>query len=177
MCSLRLAISHLSVFVTAAEFSGTAAGIARTRHSLCRDSNRLEGHSRNKDSNHGALQSLTVSRIPSSAKLVCKRCKTDLQSGALVCKNCHALVHAEELEQLAAGAKMLEQRGELLQAKEQWLKGIQLLPADSKQAAWIQDHARSLELAASVSTPKPASKEVAGTFCSTCSDCGRAQQG
>ena len=81
-----------------------------------------------------------------------------------MCKNCHALVHAEELEQLAAGAKMLEQQGELLQAKEQWLKGIQLLPADSKHAAWIQDHARSLELAASVSTPKPASKKSLGRF-------------
>src|SRR5262249_7182203 len=90
-------------------------------------------------------------------------CKTVLPSGSLVCKNCHALVHAEELEQLAAGAKMLEEQGQLLQAREQWLKGTALLPAESRQSAWIQDHARRLELAASVSPP-PVGKKSLGRF-------------
>ena len=72
-------------------------------------------------------------------------------------------MHAEELEQLAAGAKMLEEQGQLLQAREQWLKGTALLPAESRQSAWIQDHARRLELAASVSPP-PVGKKSLGRF-------------
>src|SRR5262245_9210895 len=59
---------------------------------------------------------------------------------------------------------MLEEHGQLLQAREQWLKGIGLLPADSKQAGWIQDHARRLELAPSVSPPQPVGKKSLGRF-------------
>jgi Zn-dependent protease len=81
-----------------------------------------------------------------------------------VCRHCHALVHADELEQLAAGARLLEERGDLLQAKEQWLKGIGMLPADSKQAAWIEEHARSLDRARSVSGSAAAPKRGFGRF-------------
>jgi Zn-dependent protease len=87
-----------------------------------------------------------------------------LPSGALVCRHCHALVHVEQLEQLAEAAKMLEEQGDLVHAKEQWLKGVAMLPADSKQAAWIQDHARNLDLAASVSVAQPAQKKSLGRF-------------
>lgn len=61
---------------------------------------------------------------------------------------CHTLVHAEKLEQLAAGAKALEGQGEVLQAREHWLKALELLPQESKQAEWIRNHVRQLELSA-----------------------------
>jgi Zn-dependent protease len=65
-----------------------------------------------------------------------------------VCDQCHALVYSQELERLAANAKALEAKGQLRQAREQWLTGLPLLPPNSKQADWIQRHARSLDDAA-----------------------------
>jgi Zn-dependent protease len=88
--------------------------------------------------------------------VICKRCSAEIPPDALVCKQCHALVHAEQLETLSAGAKMLEEQGDLVHAREQWLKAIELLPADSRQAVWIQEHASRLSLAASVTTPREA---------------------
>jgi Zn-dependent protease len=75
----------------------------------------------------------------------CKRCAGELIPGALVCEQCHALVHSEELERLAADAKALEAKGQLRQARAQWLMGLPLLPPTSKQASWIEHHARSLD--------------------------------
>jgi Zn-dependent protease len=65
-----------------------------------------------------------------------------------VCDHCHALVHSEELERLSAEAKALEANGDLRQAQEKWLTGLQLLPPTSKQADWIKQHAEELETAA-----------------------------
>ena len=87
----------------------------------------------------------------------CKRCSHDLAPGALVCDKCHALVHSEKLDQLATEAKQLEARGELRQAREHWLMGLPLLPPNSRQANWIQDHARSLDAAADRIQPPPPS--------------------
>ena len=78
----------------------------------------------------------------------CKRCASELVLGALVCDQCHALVHSEELERLAADAKALEAKGQLRQAREQWFMGLRLLPPTSRQAQWIEQHARSLDIAA-----------------------------
>jgi Zn-dependent protease len=78
----------------------------------------------------------------------CTRCSRELPAGATECENCHALVHASQLERIAAEAKALENKGELRQAREQWLMSLPLLPRSSKQAAWIRDHALALDLAA-----------------------------
>jgi len=78
----------------------------------------------------------------------CGRCSRELPAGATECENCHALVHASHLERIAAEAKALESKGELRQAREQWLMSLPLLPGNSKQAAWIRDHALALDLAA-----------------------------
>jgi Zn-dependent protease len=78
----------------------------------------------------------------------CTRCSRELPAGATECENCHALVHASQLERIAAEAKALESKGELRQAREQWLMSLPLLPRNSKQAAWIRDHAQALDLAA-----------------------------
>jgi len=87
----------------------------------------------------------------------CKRCSHELAPGALVCGQCHALVHSEKLDQLAAEAKQLEAVGNLRQAREHWLMGLPLLPPNSRQADWIQQHARSLDAAASQIQPPPPS--------------------
>jgi Zn-dependent protease len=87
----------------------------------------------------------------------CKRCSSELGPGALVCDRCHALVHSERLDQLASEAKALEASGDFRQARELWLMGLPLLPANSRQASWIQEHARSLEVAAERVQPPPPS--------------------
>ena len=78
----------------------------------------------------------------------CKRCASELAPGAVECDRCHALVHAEDLERLAAEAKNFEAKGDLRQAREHWLMALPLLPAASRQAAWIRDHALQLDLRA-----------------------------
>lgn len=78
----------------------------------------------------------------------CRRCARDLPPGALVCDQCHALVHSQELDRLASEAKALESKGDLRQARERWLAGLPLLPRTSKQYDWIKEHARGLEVAA-----------------------------
>jgi Zn-dependent protease len=83
----------------------------------------------------------------------CKHCTCPLAPGAKVCPQCHALVHAEELQRLAASAKLLEQRGDLMQARAQWLKALELLPAESNQTEWVRDKAQKLELAAPAAPP------------------------
>jgi Zn-dependent protease len=76
----------------------------------------------------------------------CSRCSHPLAPGALECENCHALVHADELDQLSKEAKTLESKGELHMARDRWLMALPLLPRGSKQADWIQAHRRELEL-------------------------------
>lgn len=85
--------------------------------------------------------------ITESPELIqkCKRCARALPAGALACESCHALVHSETLDAMAGEAKRLEALGKPREAKEQWLAAIPLLPAHSKQARWIEDHARSLD--------------------------------
>ncbi|MGA3093121.1 MAG: site-2 protease family protein [Terriglobales bacterium] len=78
----------------------------------------------------------------------CKRCACELGPAALVCNQCHALVHSEELERLASEAKALETKGQLREARDLWRMGLPLLPHDSRQADWIEHHARSLDKAA-----------------------------
>jgi Zn-dependent protease len=58
------------------------------------------------------------------------------------------MVHAAQLEQLAAQAQAHEQRRELVAAGENWQAALALLPADSSQAAWVR--AKLAELSASV---------------------------
>src|SRR5260370_39518190 len=68
--------------------------------------------------------------------------------GALACDRCHALVHADEMERLAAQARALEAQSRLMEARDRWLSILPLLPNDAKQAEWIGDEARELETAA-----------------------------
>ncbi len=92
----------------------------------------------------------------------CKRCARELAPGALVCDQCHALVHSEELDRLAAEAKALEAKGDFWRARERWLAGLYLLPRTSKQYDWIKEHARGLEVAAhQAQIPEPSDNKWA----------------
>jgi Zn-dependent protease len=75
-----------------------------------------------------------------------------------VCDQCHALVHSEQLDLLAAEAKALEAKGDPRQARERWLMGLPLLPPASRQADWIQQHTRALDAAAERLQPAPPSE-------------------
>ena len=75
----------------------------------------------------------------------CPRCRCELAAGALVCDQCGALVHRDELSQLSTQAKLLEESGELLQARETWLSALPMLPPNASQAKWIRKHASHLE--------------------------------
>lgn len=103
-----------------------------------------------------------MSSTPSELIRSCKRCSRELAPGALACKQCHALVHAEELEGLAAGAKALEEQGELPQARERWLRALELLPPESTQAEWVRKQAHKLELAANTAAPPETKNKWAG---------------
>ena len=65
--------------------------------------------------------------------------------GALACERCHALVHADEMDRLAAEARALEAQSRLMEARDRWVSILPLLPYESKQAEWIREHARQLE--------------------------------
>jgi Zn-dependent protease len=62
------------------------------------------------------------------------------------------------LDRLATEAKELEAKGDPRLARERWLQGLPLLPPNSRQADWIQQHARSLDLAAQRLQPPPPSE-------------------
>jgi Zn-dependent protease len=74
----------------------------------------------------------------SAAPEACARCGKPLAPGALVCGNCQAMVHADRLEELAASARAHEERKELVAAHSDWQAALELLPADSSQAAWVR---------------------------------------
>ena len=84
----------------------------------------------------------------------CKSCARELSTGALVCKQCHTLVHAAELQQISAGAQMFEKDGEPQKALEAWQRALALIPDDVEQKKWVRDKIRNLEAAASVATEK-----------------------
>jgi Zn-dependent protease len=53
-------------------------------------------------------------------------------------------VHAAALEQLAASARLHEDRHETIEARDDWLKALELLPADSAQAGWVRTNTERL---------------------------------
>src|SRR5262245_875030 len=57
---------------------------------------------------------------------------------------------------------MLEEQGDTARAKQQWTEARKLLPPDSGQASWIEEHARRLDVFATVSAPRPAPSKWVG---------------
>lgn len=77
-------------------------------------------------------------------QLNCSRCMAPLLPEDKLCLQCHALVHADELEALRNQALILERGGDAGRSREVWLSMLPLLPAGSNQAQWIEDHVRAL---------------------------------
>jgi Zn-dependent protease len=63
----------------------------------------------------------------------CARCETELAPDAVVCPACRSLVHKDTLEHLAATAEARAAAGELVKAREEWLRALALLPVESQQ--------------------------------------------
>jgi len=84
------------------------------------------------------------SSLTPALKQTCSACSRDLPAGTLACPECHALVHAEELQQLSTKAKELEAQNQFRAARDEWIHALALLPHDSSQAEWIRVHARQL---------------------------------
>jgi Zn-dependent protease len=76
----------------------------------------------------------------------CPNCLHDLALGVVACPECHTLVYGPQLEALAKEAKSFESAGQFSHAREAWNSSLAMLPHDSKQAEWVRDHVRSMEL-------------------------------
>jgi Zn-dependent protease len=96
-----------------------------------------------------------LSTITHSLISTCPNCEFNLPLGSLACPQCHALVYSVRLEQLTRDARALEARGMAPQARELWATSLTLLPHDSRQAIWVQEHLASLA-AAENALPQPA---------------------
>ena len=87
-----------------------------------------------------------MSTLTPSVVRECPHCRHTLPLGATACPECHTLIYGAELEAIARDAKALEARGDYGQAREMWNRSLPLLPHDSKQAEWVRDHVRVLEM-------------------------------
>jgi len=76
----------------------------------------------------------------------CPQCGHELALGTTACPECHTLLYGAQLNVIARDAKAFEVNGDYGQAREMWNRSLPLLPADSKQAEWIRDRVRALEL-------------------------------
>jgi len=74
----------------------------------------------------------------------CRRCGAELPASILACAECHALVHAAELQAISAKALELESKSDFQSAITEWNRAFLLLPRDVAQASWI--HALLAEL-------------------------------
>ena len=67
----------------------------------------------------------------------CPQCGTEIAPALLACPACRRLVHAEELQRLAAAAERDEQAANFTAALAAWRQALDLLPADSRQFATV----------------------------------------
>ena len=75
----------------------------------------------------------------------CATCGTQLAPSLLSCPACHALVHAAQLNQLAAAAEAARAGGDRVGALRNWRDALDLLPAGSAQFAAVHAQIVALE--------------------------------
>jgi Zn-dependent protease len=83
----------------------------------------------------------------------CSHCAGVLAPADLACGSCHTLVHAVTLEQMAASARLYEEGHKIIEARDVWLKAIELLPPDSTQAEWVRGNVERLNGLAARAAP------------------------
>jgi Zn-dependent protease len=74
----------------------------------------------------------------------CPDCGLLLAPALLVCPQCQALVHRQQLQEFAAQAEQARARGDLAEAMASWRKALPLLPTESKQHAQLLKNIREL---------------------------------
>jgi Zn-dependent protease len=67
----------------------------------------------------------------------CPQCGTEIAPALLACPACHRLVHADELQRLAADADRSTEAGDFTTALGAWRRALDLLPPDSRQFATV----------------------------------------
>ena len=72
------------------------------------------------------------------------RCGTELPPTLLVCPSCNALVHADELKQLAVDAEKAEAANDAARAVTLWRQALDRLPPNTKQYNAILDRVSAL---------------------------------
>ncbi len=97
--------------------------------------------------------SRVVSSFASDVSQTCPRCGRALAPGALECGQCKSLLHADQVEQYAAHARVREAHGDLQQAREYWLACLPLLPTQPQHAGWVRQHIQELDSAIHSSQP------------------------
>ena len=70
--------------------------------------------------------------------MTCTQCGADLAPGLLVCPSCHALVHRDELKNLATQAEAEAAAGAHTNALVHWRRALELLPPHSAQHTAIR---------------------------------------
>src|SRR5262245_42277168 len=74
----------------------------------------------------------------------CPGCGTVVARALLSCPACQTLVHGTLLKELAATAHAAAGQGDLAGALVAWRRSLDLLPADSRQHAWVADQIATL---------------------------------
>jgi Zn-dependent protease len=76
--------------------------------------------------------------------MTCTQCGAELAPNFLACPSCHALVHRDELKNLAAQAEAFTATGALSDALGKWRRALELLPPHSSQHAVIRQKMEQL---------------------------------
>lgn len=66
-------------------------------------------------------------------QIECRNCRALIPAAVLVCPSCHALVHAEELNQLAGEADVCEGEGDFAGALQSWRAALDKVPPGTTQ--------------------------------------------
>lgn len=86
----------------------------------------------------------------------CPDCSMWLPPGTLVCPECHAILYARYLNQLAQAATAQEQASDLSGARQIWQQALTWLPSGTTQAQAIEQHVAQLDAQAKATTDQRA---------------------
>lgn len=89
----------------------------------------------------------------------CPGCGTEVSPARQSCPLCHALIHADELRQLARDAENAEAADRPAEALTAWRRALELLPPESGQAQAIAQRAEALSRRAEASGKAAGPKE------------------
>jgi Zn-dependent protease len=92
----------------------------------------------------------------------CSSCGTTLAADALSCPECRALVHAEQLEDLARKAQIAANGGNWQASRDFWRQSLAFLPPDTVQAKSIQARVAELDVKIGAAAKSAGSANAAG---------------